>query len=60
MILKAGLEVCDLLNIEMPVLPKNCGTRWDKIGAPAKLWEVLEKKEHAHAIQFVACCQKVE
>ncbi len=55
---EAGLNAGEVVPVEAPVLPKNCGTRWNKIYVPARLWEALASKEHANAIQFVACCQK--
>lgn len=58
MIREAGLKICKMVPVEAPVLPVGCGTRWNKTKVPGKLREFLKNKEHAHAIQFVACCEK--
>jgi 2-polyprenyl-3-methyl-5-hydroxy-6-metoxy-1,4-benzoquinol methylase len=60
MIEESGLAVSDLVPVRAPVLPRGCGTRWNKTKVPAKLRKLLAAKEHAHAIQFVACCRKAE
>ena len=58
LIQEAGLQTCELVPVEAPVLPKKYGTRWNKVAIPATLWETLAAKKHADSIQFVACCQK--
>lgn len=58
MIREAGLRVSDLVPIKAPVLPRGCGTRWNRSGVPPRLRKLFAAKEHAHAIQFVACCRK--
>jgi SAM-dependent methyltransferase len=60
MIEESGLTVCELVPVQAPVLPQGCGTRWNKTKVPARLRKLLAAKEHAHAIQFVACCRKAE
>jgi 2-polyprenyl-3-methyl-5-hydroxy-6-metoxy-1,4-benzoquinol methylase len=60
MIRESGLETCELVPVETPVLPQGCGTRWNRTKVPARLRKLLAAKEHAHAIQFVACCRKAE
>ena len=60
MIAESGLQICDLVPVTAPVLPQGCGTRWNRTRVPAKLRKLLAVKEHAHAIQFVACCRRIE
>ncbi len=57
MIEGAGLSISGFVPIQAPVLPQGCGTGWNNAQVPSKLFNLLAKKQYAHAIQFVACCQ---
>lgn len=58
MVEEAGLQVNELVPVQSPLLPDGCGTYWNKSGIPFKLKRMLSKKQHAYAMQFVACCNK--
>ena len=58
MVREAGLAVCGLSPVRMPVLPQGCGTRWNRTKVPAGLRKMLAAKEHAQAIQFVVSCRR--
>ncbi|MBN1363949.1 MAG: glycoside hydrolase family 99-like domain-containing protein [Syntrophaceae bacterium] len=58
MVEEAGLQVCNLIPVQSPLLPEGCGTYWNKSGIPFKLKRMLSKKEHAYAMQFVVCCKR--
>lgn len=58
MVEEAGLQVCELVPVQSPILPEGCGTCWNKSSIPFKLKRLLTKKQHAYAIQFVVHCKK--
>ena len=58
MVEEAGLNICNFIPVRAPILPENCGTKWNKTSIPFKLKWMLSKKEHAYAMQFVLCCEK--
>jgi 2-polyprenyl-3-methyl-5-hydroxy-6-metoxy-1,4-benzoquinol methylase len=58
MVEEVGLQVCELVPIQAPILPEGCGTQWNRSSIPLKLKKLLSKKSYAYAMQLVACCKK--